>query len=324
MTDRDQSTRICPGCGRELSTVHAFCPYCGVPRGPGVNSSTSGSTPSQGERNCPGCGRNIPEGLRFCPYCGRPGPNDRTPTSGPASASSQPSIPTQPSSNANPKVSCISCGKEVPNGLNFCPMCGKAAPYARASPPVVQNVEVKMRKCFGCGRDIPVGLNFCPYCGRPDNAPVGSAASADSIPSSPQEGEKIIRTCIGCGREIRERLAFCPYCGRPAPLGEASQGQSVAQAGPVQTVNKAKCMDCGREFPDNLNFCPYCGRVNIARSRTVPSPEGHVAQPTMSSQPSANNQSAIRLCQGCGKQIPEGLKFCPYCGRPGPTINPPT
>jgi rRNA maturation endonuclease Nob1 len=325
MTDQNQSTRVCPGCGREISTVHAFCPYCGKPRGPaGFEGATAQSQP-QGERLCPGCGRKIPEGLRFCPYCGRPGPSGppmnapsaqatrlcpgcgreiqeglafcpycgRPGPSGPVPGRTEAAAPVAQPPSSTPqappsamKVVCIACGKEVPDGLNFCPMCGKAAPYARPPSTEIKAADQMTRKCVGCGRDIPLGLNFCPYCGHQYNttSPVANAASGPS--SSPS--------------------------GAVPPVAAAAQPTSE----PI--INKIRCMGCGREFPGNLNFCPYCGRVNVASS-AAPAPTSiKASQSDASPQPSTSNQPAMRLCMGCGKQIPEGLKFCPYCGRPAP------
>ena len=205
MTDHSQSTRVCPGCGREISTVHIFCPYCGKPRGSAVFGGQPGPNTPPGEHLCPGCGRMIPEGLNFCPYCGRPRPSGpsigepiaqqkrlcpgcgreiaerlafcpycgRPGPSGPIPPRAETILADQMNTNspavptAEPKVTCISCGKEVPNGFNFCPMCGKTAPFARSSSVEGKDAELKTQKCFGCDRDIPVGLNFCPYCGRP-------------------------------------------------------------------------------------------------------------------------------------------------------------
>jgi rRNA maturation endonuclease Nob1 len=174
------------------------------------------------------------------------------------------------------KVTCASCGKDVPDGLNFCPMCGKTSPYARTSATETKDTGQKMRKCFGCGRDIPIGLNFCPYCGRPDAA---QAASSSTI----------------------------------------LQTQTASQTNNDATNNKIMCMSCGREFPGNLNFCPYCGRANVSASAAIASPPAQIIKQEVSPQSPSDQQPSTRLCMGCGKQVPEGLKFCPYCGRLGPS-----
>jgi rRNA maturation endonuclease Nob1 len=326
LPDQNQSTRMCPGCGREISTVHAFCPYCGRPRGPADYGETPGSFRPLGERLCPGCGRQISEALRFCPYCGRPGPIGPAPIRADATTITKSTTSlSEPSSIISSKVTCVACGKEVPDGLNFCPMCGKSAPYSGIYPKVTDNPPVQMRKCFGCGRDIPIGLKFCPYCGRPDSAPVASEGGSIST-TSPLEPKENIRLCVGCGREIREGLAFCPYCGKPTPGNAAIQSPSTIQKDSVQIDDKIKCMSCGRDFPGDLNFCPYCGRASIAEPQRTTSPDSSIqdVQPTQNPPEVRNGQSAMRLCIGCGKQIPEGLKFCPYCGKPapiGPTQN---
>ena len=264
---------MCPGCGRQVPEGLRFCPYCGRP---GPSGALMNEQSVQQKRLCPGCGREVLEGLAFCPYCGRPGPNgpvpNRTET---AAVSAQPPVPaSQASSAAGSKVSCVGCGKDVPDGLNFCPMCGKTAPYARMSATETKDTGQKMRKCFGCGRDIPIGLNFCPYCGRPDNAQAAPASPILQTPAGPQ-------TNMGA------------------------------------TNNKIRCISCGREFPGDLNFCPYCGRVNVSASAAMASPQVHIAKQE-APQPQSDQLPSTRLCMGCGEQVPEGLKFCPYCGRMEP------
>jgi len=49
-------TGACPGCGKPLSTGHAFCPYCGR----SLKSS------------CPACGKPVEPGWKVCPACGAP------------------------------------------------------------------------------------------------------------------------------------------------------------------------------------------------------------------------------------------------------------
>lgn len=44
---------------------------------------------------------------------------------------------------------CQSCGAEVPEGVRFCPKCGK---------------EVALQVCQACGAEVPVGAGFCPKC----------------------------------------------------------------------------------------------------------------------------------------------------------------
>jgi rRNA maturation endonuclease Nob1 len=230
---------------------------------------------------CPGCGREVLGGLAFCPYCGRPGPSAPIPNrTEVASTNAPPTASLQPTRSARSKVACISCGKEVPDSLNFCPMCGRPAPYAQG--PVMQTRDAgpKMRKCPGCGRDAPMGLNFCPYCGRPDDAKTVPAIS---------------------------------------PQTAATSQTNVETAN-----NKTRCMTCGREFPANLNFCPYCGRVNNLASVSKIAPPVIIAKQEAFPQPPSDRQPSTRPCMGCGKQIPEGLKFCPYCGRLGPNSTMPS
>ena len=220
---------------------------------------------------------------------------------------SQPAPSTPP---APAKVVCASCHKEVPVGLNFCPMCGRAAPYAEVASPAGQ-VSQPMRKCPGCGRDIPIGLKFCPYCGRADqgtgSSPLISATTPAAAPPT--------RLCPGCGRQVPEGLRFCPYCGRPGPTDPlvaqpggtgqpqtAPAEQSKAEAPSAAPPQTRLCMGCGREVPEGMNFCPYCGRPGPTGP---PGPDTAVVQ-----------EPETRVCPGCGREISTKHKFCPECGRP--------
>ena len=313
MSDQNQSTRMCPGCGRQVPEGLRFCPYCGRP---GPSGAPMNDQPVQQKRLCPGCGREVLEGLAFCPYCGRPGPSGPVPNRiETAAVSVQPPAPAmQEPPAAGSKVTCVGCGKDVPDGLNFCPMCGRTAPYARTSASEAKDTGQKMRKCFGCGRDIPIGLNFCPYCGRPDSA---LAAPANTIPQAAAASQTSMDAtnnkirCMSCGREFPGDLSFCPYCGRanvsastamvPSPVQIAKQ-EAIPQAPNDQQPSTRLCMGCGKQVPEGLKFCPYCGRMGPGGSMPV-----EAAKPTV---------STTRLCLGCGLEIPIAHKFCPECGRP--------
>ena len=304
---------MCPGCGRQVPEGLRFCPYCGRP---GPSGAPMNDQFVQQKRLCPGCGREVLEGLAFCPYCGRPGPSGPVPNRiETAAVSVQPPAPAmQEPPAAGSKVTCVGCGKDVPDGLNFCPMCGRTAPYARTSASETKDTGQKMRKCFGCGRDIPIGLNFCPYCGRPDSAQTAPAntipqAAAASQTSMDATNNKI--RCMSCGREVPGDLNFCPYCGRanvsastamtPHPVQIAKQ-EAGPQAPNNQPPSMRLCMGCGKQVPEGLKFCPYCGRMGSGSS-----------MPVEATKPSA---STTRVCVGCGVEISAAHKFCPECGKP--------
>ena len=54
---------VCSKCGRVLPADSAFCPSCGTPVPPVVES---------GSHFCAGCGAELTPDMRFCPKCGRP------------------------------------------------------------------------------------------------------------------------------------------------------------------------------------------------------------------------------------------------------------
>ncbi|MBQ9784433.1 MAG: zinc ribbon domain-containing protein [Clostridia bacterium] len=69
---------------------------------------------------------------------------------------------------------CASCGKELGEGLAFCPYCGvKAEPEAVPLPPV----------CKTCGKELGEGLAFCPYCGA-------KTTVDEAIPTPEEQGDK--------------------------------------------------------------------------------------------------------------------------------------
>jgi len=266
--------RICTGCGREVPEETEFCPYCGTKKQGSAPAGPASNAPPQGQqmRLCPGCGRQIPEGLRFCPYCGREaagvGPAVQPAPASPAPTAPAPAPQTSnvqpPSSQTGNKVTCGACRNQVPDGLNFCPMCGKPAPYALIVAPQPPSYAAQPPRstvrCMGCGRDFFSDLNFCPYCGRPN-----AGMQTSQAPSQPQQR---MRMCPGCGRQIPEGLRFCPYCGRPAPTGAPIESEPAPAAqtnapvpppAPSASEGMRFCWNCQAEVPANNKFCPECG-----------------------------------------------------------------
>jgi hypothetical protein len=56
----DEETRVCPGCGEEISVTEMFCPNCG-------RYFPDAKPPT---KTCPNCGAAVPVALTFCPQCG--------------------------------------------------------------------------------------------------------------------------------------------------------------------------------------------------------------------------------------------------------------
>ena len=83
----------------------------------------------------------------------------------------------------------------------------------------------------------------------------------------------------------------CPQCGKWMAV---SQEELVLH-------------DCQVVCPQCLAVCQYEGGVLVARDDSD-APYRHNAVVE-----SAKAESA-RFCHSCGKQLPEGISFCPYCG----------
>ena len=83
----------------------------------------------------------------------------------------------------------------------------------------------------------------------------------------------------------------CPQCGKWMAV---SQEELVIH-------------DCQVVCPQCLAVCSYEGGVLVVRDDSD-APYRHTA-PAAETQPAAS-----RFCHSCGKQLPEGISFCPYCG----------
>jgi rRNA maturation endonuclease Nob1 len=279
---------VCPGCGSKIQSTDRFCKYCGRPVAQGAPTSTPSAKP--GMRQCTGCGREFPEGLNFCPYCGRPAAGSTAAVPGQAAAAPAPipasmPAPTAPAPPPEPTVSapkptskCVSCGREILEGLKFCPYCARPNPYApsapvsmpQPAPPVAPpatpaRTSSGMERCNACGKEIPSGLKYCPYCGRlaaaeqpvPQPAQMPQSVSAPMPPAIAPTSAPIpappatTKKCAGCGREINIGMKFCPYCGTAGTLPQ--------QAPPAQPAGTRICPGCGKEISITHEFCPSCG-----------------------------------------------------------------
>lgn len=77
---------------------------------------------------------------------------------------------------------CSNCGKEIPDGSEFCPYCGTNLneEIKKEKTEVVE--EVKENICNNCNKEIPEESEFCPYCGY---------NLKDNIPSTDIENDSI-------------------------------------------------------------------------------------------------------------------------------------
>jgi rRNA maturation endonuclease Nob1 len=273
---KDQ-TVICPGCGSSVQSTDKFCKNCGRPAAQGGQVPTPGT--KQGMRQCAACGRGFPEGLNFCPYCGKPAVESATAAPVPAAPSSA-SAPSPPAPAPRPMAKCVNCGREIQEGLKFCPYCARPDPYAPMIVPMPQSAPAAappappappasgMERCKACNKEIPSGLKYCPYCGR--------LAAEQPVPAPAPTPQ--------------------PAPAPPAPIPPAVPASAAVPVAPPTTK---KCNGCGREINAAMKFCPYCGTANAVPQQAAPAPP-----------------AGTRLCPGCAKEISITHDFCPSCGYP--------
>lgn len=61
---------------------------------------------------------------------------------------------------------CRSCGRPMPAGVRFCPVCGTPAPEPEAAPQAPAGPP-----CGSCGAPLSPGVRFCTACGTPVETP---------------------------------------------------------------------------------------------------------------------------------------------------------
>ncbi|HEY3421292.1 MAG TPA: zinc ribbon domain-containing protein [Methanomassiliicoccales archaeon] len=187
--------------------------------------------------------------------------------------------------NKDQGTACPGCGNRIQPTDRFCKYCGRAA--AQAAPSPTPSSDQKMRQCTGCGREVPEGLNFCPFCGKPTPgaAPAEAAPAVQSASIQPQ----------------------------PVQMPQSAPGLIPQAPAPAQNP-MPRCVGCNREIPEGLKFCPYCARPNPYAFSAPAAPEPPYASQAAAPQSMAQS-SGMEKCTACGKEIPSGLKYCPYCGR---------
>ena len=124
---------------------------------------------------------------------------------------------------------CVNCGKQIPEDVKFCNLCG--AEQIEAEKPIPENTK----PCINCGKQIPEEVKFCTHCG-------GSQIEAEKpIPANS-------KACISCGEQIDLDIEFCGHCG-------ANQKEAKK---PIPVDTKA-CISCGEQIELNIDVCPHCG-----------------------------------------------------------------
>jgi len=132
---------------------------------------------------------------------------------------------------------CGNCGKEVQEGIAFCPSCGSKFNVATANtaqgtvhnrPPEPSPApEIKPVFCGNCGKQVQEGSPFCPNCGSKANVAAETAAAVQNPEPSPAPEIKPV-FCGNCGKQVQEGSPFCPNCGTKAGAGNAAQDATPA------------------------------------------------------------------------------------------------
>ena len=80
------------------------------------------------------------------------------------------------------------------------------------------------------------------------------------------------------------------------------------------------CSNCGKRIDDDARFCEHCG-MPIFSNLTEDKLKLLQAQKAAfrAAQKEADSEKPLGerglLCPSCGKQLPEGTRFCGFCGR---------
>ena len=162
----------------------------------------------------------------------------------------------------------MGCGREIQEGLAFCPYCGRQAPLADAPPATPTNqlgTRRQQDQVYGMWPGVPWNLNFCPYCGRVNLA--ASSASNSISNSPPHQGGLPPPSPMLARHEILHRMwkadargiEVLPVLRQPADPKGRGDGRRVCAAGhkdlPWMRLRSLH----------SHKFCPECGRPRDPR-----------------------------------------------------------
>lgn len=116
---------------------------------------------------------------------------------------------------------CPQCGKELPEGKNFCPACGHA--YEE---PAAANI------CANCGAEIPNDDAFCAVCGAKRGAPAAQS------PATPAKKRNLLPILIGIGVAVIAAVVIFLNMGPSnIPVEDISVDQSKVEITEEESVN---------------------------------------------------------------------------------------
>lgn len=72
------------------------------------------------------------------------------------------------------------------------------------------------------------------------------------------------------------------------------------------------CDRCGETLPPGANYCPYC-ETKLSGSTTSPASPAESGAGSGSDGTDRTSRAETEECDYCGKSIPAGANFCPYC-----------
>ena len=149
--------------------------------------------------------------------------------------------------------------------------------------------------CRACGAAIEDDSGSCRACG---------AALQPRCPDCGQRVHAAAQFCVGCGARLAEAEepaddltdmpAVCPHCGRAATQADRF------------------CQGCGRRLVDDQSLDVSAGHPGEGAD---PSSAAETQEQAQEQGTPVAEQRALH-CEGCGRTLAAGLRFCTGCGRP--------
>ena len=135
------------------------------------------------------------------------------------------------------------------------------------------------------------------------------AAGLGNMGGGGGSGGSVMSDLVGLGIGMKAAGMFSGQFGDMF----AGTGNAAAPAG-REAAPTVQCAQCGAAIPTGSKFCPECGeKVAAVSSDTVVCPEcGKTVQKGKFCPECGHKLAAV--CPNCGKEVPDGAKFCLECG----------